>query len=179
MHEPGVRLSLRSLILLTLFGWLSMIGFDFFLHAGLLARLYLTPSPFLLPATSAFRLIPVGYLSFLALALILVWLMTRLQIKRAWPGGVFGLQLGGAIWGALVLGLFSISTAEPLLLLGWFAGQTVELAIGGAVIGSGLAGTSLLRLGLIVLGLLIVWVLLTIGLQALGLAPAIHLAVSV
>ncbi len=49
MHEPGVRLSLRALILLTLLGWLSMIGFDFFLHAGLLARLYLTPSPFLLP----------------------------------------------------------------------------------------------------------------------------------
>ena len=86
MHEPGVRLSLRALILLTLLGWLSMIGFDFFLHAGVLTRLYLTPSPFLLPATSAFRLIPVGYLSFLILALILVWLMTRLQITRAWPG---------------------------------------------------------------------------------------------
>ena len=64
MYEPGVRLSLRSLILLTLLGWLSMIGFDFFLHAGLLARLYLIPSPFLLPATTTFRLIPVGYLSF-------------------------------------------------------------------------------------------------------------------
>src|SRR5512142_1084815 len=98
MHEPGIRLSLRSLILLTLLGWLSMISFDFFLHAGLLARLYLTPSPFLLPATTAFRLIPVGYLSVLVLALILVWLMTRLQITMAWPGGVFGLQLGGAMW---------------------------------------------------------------------------------
>ncbi len=174
MHEPGGHFSLRSLILLTLLGWLSMIGFDFFLHAGLLARLYLTPSPFLLPATSAFRLIPVGYLSFLVLALILVWLMTRLQIRRAWPGAVFGLQLGGAMWGALVLGLFSISTAEPLLLLGWFVGQTVELAIGGAVIGSGLAGTSLLRLGSMVLAGLIVWILLAIGLQVLGLAPAIR-----
>ena len=174
MHEPGVRLSLRALILLILLGWLSMIGFDFFLHAGVLTRLYLTPSPFLLPATSAFRLIPIGYLSFLILALLLVWLMTRLQITRAWPGVVFGLQLGGAMWGALVLGLFSISTAEPLLLLGWFVGQTVELAIGGAVIGRGLAGTSLLRLGLIVLALLIALVLLAIGLQVLGLAPAIH-----
>jgi hypothetical protein len=174
MHEPGVRLSLLSLILLTLLGWLSMIGFDFFLHAGLLAHLYLTPSPFLLPATTAFRLLPVGYLSFLALALILLWLMRSLQIKRGWPGAVFGLQLGGAMWGAFVLGLFSISTADPLLLLGWFVGQTVELAIGGAVIGSGLAGTSLRRLGLIVLALLIALVLLTIGLQSLGLAPAIH-----
>jgi hypothetical protein len=115
MHEPGVRLSLRSLILLTLLGWLSMIGFDFFLHAGLLARLYLTPSPFLRPATTAFRLIPVGYLSLLVLALILVWLMTRLQMKRAWSGAVFGLQLGGAMWGALVLGLLSISTAADFL----------------------------------------------------------------
>lgn len=174
MHEPGVRLSLGSLILLTVLGWPSMIGFDFFLHAGVLARLYLTPNPFLLPATTAFRLIPVGYHSFLVLAVILVWLMTRLQMKRAWPGAVFGLQLGGAMWGALVLGLFSISTAGPLLLLGWFVGQTVEMAIGGAVIGSGLAGTSLWRLGLVVLALLLIWVLLTIGLQSLGLAPAIR-----
>ena len=78
------------------------------------------------------------------------------------------------MWGALVLGLFSISTAEPLLLLGWFVGQTVEMAIGGAVIRSGLAGTSLLRLGLMVVALLIALILLEIGLQALGLAPAIH-----
>ncbi len=78
------------------------------------------------------------------------------------------------MWGALLLGLFSISTADPLLLLGWFVGQTVEFAIGGAVIGSGLAGTSLMRLGLMVLALLIVWMLLTIGLQLLGLAPALH-----
>ena len=75
----------------------------------------------------------------------------------------------------VVLGLFSISTAEPLLLLGWCVGQSVEFAIGGAVIGSGLAGTSLRRLGLMVLALLIVWILLTIGLQTLGLAPAIHI----
>ncbi len=146
----------------------------FLLACWLLTRLYLAPSPFLRPATIAFRLIPVGYFSILALALILVWLMTRLQIKRAWPGAVFGLQLGGAIWGAFVLGIFSISTAEPLLLLGWFVGQTVELAIGGAVIGSGLAGTSLLRLGSMVLAGLIVWILLAIGLQVLGLAPAIR-----
>ena len=123
MHGPGVRLSLRSLILLTLLGWLSMIGFDFFLHAGLLARLYLTPSPFLLPATTAFRLLPLGYLSFLALALILLWLMRSLQIKRGWPGGVFGLQLGGAMWGAFVLGLFSISTADPSCCLAGLSGK--------------------------------------------------------
>jgi hypothetical protein len=174
MPASEIRLSLRALLLLTVLGWLSMISFDFFLHAGVLARLYLTKSPFLLPATTAFRLIPLGYLSFLILALLLAWLMTRLQMKGGWPGAVFGLQLGGAIWGAVVLGLFSISTAAPSLLLGWFVGQTIELSIGGAVIGSGLAGTSLRRLGVLVLVLLLIWVLLTIGLQALGLAPAVR-----
>lgn len=56
------------LALITLLSWLSMLGFDFFLNAGLLARLYLEPSPFLLPPAEAFRRIPIGYLSFLLTA---------------------------------------------------------------------------------------------------------------
>ena len=63
----------RQLISLTLIAWLAMLGFDFFLHAGLLAGLYVEPSPFLLPPLSAFALIPVGYAAFLLSSVLLVW----------------------------------------------------------------------------------------------------------
>ena len=45
--------------------WILSLGFDLFLHAGLLAHLYVEPSPFLLPPEEAFRRIPFGYLTFL------------------------------------------------------------------------------------------------------------------
>jgi len=161
--------SRQNLIFLTLIAWLSMLGFDFLLHAGLLAGLYLHPSPFLLPPLTAFKLIPLGYLSFLPLTVLLVWLMTRLQLSGWRQGAFFGLKLGGLTWGAFVLGLLSISTASYSLLFGWFIGQTVELAIAGAVIGSGLAGMRLRRL----FGMVTVFVLLSVItvliLQSLGL----------
>ena len=158
-------------LLLTFIAWLAMLGFDFLLHAGLLAALYLQPSPFLLPQATAFALIPIGYLSFLLLAVLLVWLMIRLNLAGGRQGAIFGLELGGLAWGAFILGLLSVSTASVSLLLGWFVGQTLELAIAGAVIGSGLAGMRLRRL----FGIVIVFVLLslvtTIILQSVGLVP--------
>ena len=40
--------------------WISVIGFDFLLHASILAPLYAGPHPFLLVPERAFALIPVG-----------------------------------------------------------------------------------------------------------------------
>jgi hypothetical protein len=165
--------STRQLFLLSLIAWLVMIGFDFFLHAGLLAGIYLQPSPFLLPPLTAAAWIPVGYLSFLLLAVLLVWLMHRLNLTGWRSGASFGLRFGSLVSGAFVLGLFSISTASPTLLLAWFAGQTLELALAGAVVGSGLGGTRLRRL----FGLAIVFALLsivtTVILQSLGVVPTL------
>jgi len=163
--------SKRQIILLTLIAWLSMIGFDFFLHAGLLAKLYIQPSQFLLPAGTAFSLIPVGYVSFLLLAVALVWLMLRLKLDGWREGAIFGLQIGVLIWGSLMLGLLSISTASFPLLLGWFIGQTLELSLAGAIIGSGLAGTRLSRLFIIVIVIIVISVIITIILQSLGVVP--------
>ena len=67
------------LIKLTLLSWFSMIGFDFFLHAGLLASLYSQPSPFLLPSDRAFKMIPVGYISFLLFDILSFVLMTNIK----------------------------------------------------------------------------------------------------
>ena len=163
--------SKRHVLFLIFIAWLAMIGFDFLLHAGLLASLYLEPSPFLLPPMTALKLIPLGYLSFLLLSILLVWLMIRLNLAGWRRGALFGLGLGRLTWGAFVLGLGSISTASFPLLLGWFAGQTLEMTLAGAVVGSGLAGMRLRRLFGVVLIFVFAAVIITILLQSLGVVP--------
>jgi hypothetical protein len=171
--DPKVpKSSLRRLVSIGLLSWLSVLGVDFFLHAGLLARLYVQPSPFLLPPMDAFRLIPLGYLSFLLLSVLLLWLMSRLGLSGWRQGFSFGLRLGALISGAGMLGLLSISTAELSLLVGWFVGQSVEMGIAGAVAGSGLAGTRLRTILVRVLALILFLVVVTIAMQNTGLAPA-------
>lgn len=171
-HRESPSNTLRRLSAIVLLGWISTLGFDFFLHAGLLSSLYIQPSPFLLPPLKAFMLIPVGYLSFLIMDVLLLWLIVRLEIKEWIEGLVFGLKVGGLIWGSLVLGLLSLSTASVSLLVGWFFGQTIELGIAGAVMGGGLAGRSLKQLSAIVLVFVLIMVTVTIALQSLGLAPS-------
>jgi hypothetical protein len=137
------KMTWRRGVQLVLLAWLAMIGFDLFWHAGIVADLYAQPDPFLLAPERAFALIPLGYLSFLLLAVLLVWLAARVGVNRARAGAAFGLQLGALAWGALLLGLFSIATAPPLLLAAWFAGQTVEMGLAGAVVGYGLSAPRL------------------------------------
>jgi hypothetical protein len=176
MQKGFVSHSKRHLLLLTFIAWLSMLGFDFLLHAGLLAELYLQPSPFLLPPLTALTLIPIGYLSFLLLAVLLVWLMMRLKLAGWRQGAIFGLELGSLAWGSFVLGLLSISTARFSLVIAWFIGQTLELALVGAVVGSGFAGMRLWRLFGVVLVFVLLAVLTTIILQSLELVPTTHLS---
>src|SRR3972149_782989 len=151
---------------------LAVLGVLIFLPAGPPAPLYAKPAPFLLPQEAAFALIPLGYLSFIPFAVILLWLAVALRLMGARPGFIFGLKLGALIWGAVAMGLASVSTASPALLLGWFVGQTVEMGIGGAVAGEGLQRDSLRPLVLGVVLLLLASIILTILLQSLGLAPA-------
>jgi len=147
---------------------LSVVGFDLFLHAGVLASWYARPSPFLLPPEEAFRLIPLGYLAFLILIGMLIWLMLKRGVIGWKAGLVFGLKIGAFVWGALVLGLLSISTASVSLLVGWFLGQTVELGIAGMVIGSGLSTDHLRSLLVKVVIFFVVMVSLAILLQNIG-----------
>ncbi len=170
-HEMAM-LSAPRLIGLGALAWISMLGIDFFLHAGLLAQAYTRPSPFLLPPEDAFRLIPLGYASFLLLTVLILWLMIRLEIASWQRGLSFGLLIGGLIWGAMAMGLLSISTASPALMLGWFAGQTVELGVAGAVIGSGLSGKRLRKVLVRVIVLILLMAVATIILQNIGWAPA-------
>lgn len=90
----------HRLALLVLLSWVATLGFDFFLHAGVLAPLYLQPSPFLLPAQQAFQRIPLGYASLLLLDIFLLWLLVRLRLQGRRGGAVFGIQVGVFVWGS-------------------------------------------------------------------------------
>src|SRR3990172_814796 len=152
--------------------WVAMLGVDLFLHAGLLAPLYDWDSPFLLRPEEAFVRIPVGYLGFLVLAIALAWLLPRFDVERGRDGGLIGGAIGAVGWGALLLGLWSISTADPGLLAGWWVGQTVELGLGGYVIGSVLGGARPRTVAWRVGAVLVVGAVSAVALQAIGYATA-------
>ncbi len=151
--------------------WVLSIGFDVFLHAGLLARFYVEPSPFLLAPEEAFRRIPLGYLAFLILTLALYWLLRRLGVRGASAGLRCGAVAGFLVWGAFAIGLYSISTVALPLLVGWWFGQAIELGLAGAVLGAAANGVRLRRIWALVAIVVVACVAATIVLQSLGWAP--------
>ncbi len=173
MKLPSTKaISQKRMLGLTLLAWLGVLGFDFFLHGGLLASLYLSGSSFLLDPAESFRRIPIGYLSFLISTGFLVWLSAMLGVRGWRRGSMLGALTGGMMWLSLGLGLFSISTAPANVLLAWFLGQTLEMAYAGGLIGAGLAGNRDRKLTIAVAGLTVLFIVLTVILQSIGLAPA-------
>lgn len=156
--------------------WMLSVGFDLLLHGGVLAGLYTEASPFLLPAEEAFRRIPLGYLAFFILTMGTFWFVRRLGI-RGWVRGFrYGAVAGAVVWGALTVGLYSISTASLPLLAGWWIGQSIELGLAGAVIGASANQVRLKRIWTIVVVAVVIFVAVTVALQSLGLAPAMKVA---
>jgi len=165
MFMQNQGFSLSFLVRLVLLGLLAVIGFDLFLHAGILSPLYEDTGTFLLPPETAFRLIPLGYLAFAVLNVMLAWLMLRLQIQGTAAGFRFGIIMGLFIWVALGLGLASIASAPAGLLTGWVIGQTLELGLAGAVLGAGLRSRKLKALGLWCLTIFLTGAILGIVIQ--------------
>jgi hypothetical protein len=156
--------------------WVLSLGVDVFLHAGVLGGMYVRESAFLLPPEIAFRRIPAGYATFLLLTVGLWWLYERLDV-RGWLAGLrLGTALGLFTWGALVLGLWSISTAPDSLLLGWWAGQGIEMGLAGAVLGSARAGTPPGRIWLRVTIAVVVLFAAVVTLQTLGIVPTVRVS---
>jgi hypothetical protein len=149
-----------------------MLAVDFFLHGGLLAPLYDWDSSFLLRPEEAFLRIPIAYLGLLALAVGLAVLLARLGVGNARDGAMVAAGVGAVGWGAMLLGLWSISTADAPLLVAWWASQTAELGVAGLVVGSMLGGAPRRRVASRVALLLVGAILLTIVLQTLGYASA-------
>jgi len=163
--------SRRRVVLVGLVGWIATLGVDLFLNAGVFAWVFFEPSPFLLPPEELFVRIPLGYLSFLLITGLVVWLMSSRLIIGWRAGARFGVLLGAVIHGAGVLGMASVSTAPVSLLAAWFVGQTLQTGVVGAVVGQGFATSNLRRLGLLVVVLDIVLIGTTFALQYLALVP--------
>lgn len=172
MQRPG-RGEAAHAASAVLAAWAVSLGFDLFLHGGLLAWLYIQPGGFLLPPEAAFRRIPIGYLAFLALTASLFWLYRRLGVQGAMAGFRYGATFGAVVWGAFAAGLYSISTVPSLVLASWWAGQTIELGLAGMVLGAVANGMPLKRLWVRVIAAVVLCLLATVVLQTLGLAPAV------
>ena len=155
--------------------WLSMIATDFLLHAGVLADLYTRDSPFLLSADQAFARIPLGYLSFLLLTLMMFYFFKFRKPDSPETGLIEGLKIGGLVWLSLGIGIYSISTIDLSLTIGWIIGQTIEMGIGGYFLALGLNNQSIYvawkRLGLFA----IIVLSITIILQVSGIAPSMEI----
>ena len=67
---------------LILISWMTILGFDFLLPAGLLAKMYARPNSALLNAEQAFYRIPFGYLSPLVFVVIIYWVFSRIAINQ-------------------------------------------------------------------------------------------------
>lgn len=151
--------------------WLLSLGFDVFLHGGLLARLYAKPHAFLLGPEAAFRRIPLGYLAFQVLAFTLYWLLHRSGVRGAVAGLRHGIAAGAVVWRAIARGLYSISTVTLTILTGWWVGQTIELGLAGAVFGAAANGVSAQWIWARVAIAVVMCVAGAVVLQSLGLAP--------
>ena len=171
----AARRPLREAAAHVLPAFVLTLGVDLFLHAGALARYYVRDIPFLVPPAVAFRRIPAGYLAFLLLTAALYWLVRQADVRGAGRGFRWGAVAGLTVWGTLLLGLWSITTAPADLLLAWWVGQGLELGLAGAVRGAARAGTPLRRIWTAVAVAVLVLFAATIGLQAAGLAPAVKI----
>ncbi len=155
--------------------WFAMLGFDFFLHGGLLANLYFAESDFTISPIEAFRRIPIGYIGFLLFVIFLVWIIPKLN-PEGWKKGFWsGMKLGAILWGGFLLGLISISRIPVNLATAWMVGQTIEMGIGGAVVAAASEVTSLRRITLIVFSLVIFAFGATIVLQSMGIVPTLRI----
>lgn len=166
---------LKRAAALVLPAWVLTLGVDVFIHAGVMADFYMRDIPFLVDPATAFRRIPVGYLTFLLLTGALYWLLLRSRIRGAGAGFRWGALAGLTVWGSLLLGLWSITTAPADLLLGWWVGQGLELGLAGAVLGAGLGGVPLRRIWGWVGVAVLVLVVVVVALQTMGFAPAVKL----
>ncbi len=175
LNDGSSHMAPKQIVSTVFAAWFLSLAFDLFLHAGLLAQLYVQPSPFLLDAASAFRRIPLGYGAFLVLSASLYWVLDRLKIRSTGGGFRYGAAAGAVVWGALVLGLYSISTISWILGAGWWLGQTLELGLSGSVIGAARQGVRQRRLWAIVVLITVVCVVVTIILQSTGWAPAMQM----
>jgi hypothetical protein len=164
--------SRRRFIQITALAWFAVIGLDFFLDAGLLARFYRWDLPGFLPPLKMFLYIPFGYAAFLLWSILLVWLMTRLSVTGFRAGAIFGLKVGVLLAAAGFCGQVSVFAFPARMLLLWLVANTLIFTIAGAVTGAALAAERLRTIARRVVALVLLCLVGGIVLQNIGPNPA-------
>lgn len=109
---------MRRFILTTFLAWLLFLMIDFLAHAVLLNSFWAQDFQALKSKDELFRLIPLGYLSFLILTILFGWLYARLfksdsDVKK---GLAFGATCGGLFALSTFFGWYSFLNLPPLFL---------------------------------------------------------------
>jgi len=109
---------MRRFVLTTFVAWLFFLMIDFLAHAVLLSSFWAQDLQALKSKDELFRLIPIGYLSFLILTFLFGWLYARLfktdgDVKK---GLAFGAICGGLFSLSNFLGWISFLNLPPLFL---------------------------------------------------------------
>ena len=167
-------LSSISLFSIVLLAWLVTIAIDFFLNAGLFAKMWLESSSAFLPPEKLTQRIPLGYIAFLLLTILLTWIMARTNVRGWKQGASFGFKFGLLFEAASALGTISAYSVSPPLIIAWFLGGVLKDSIVCTIIGSGLGGSHLRRLWARAIVFVVIIIVVTIIMQALGYAPAIQ-----
>ena len=162
-----------------LLSWLGFIGFDLFLHAGLLAKLYHEDNPAILPPLDAFYLIPVGYFAFFLYCVFLYWLILTTKISDRIAIIKFSVMVGVFLGIASTLAQVSILQVNELLLIGWGIGFIIEIFIAGTIIAYALTGYSHKKLFYLVILFDFALFIITVVMQNIGLAPPLETALKI
>jgi len=162
-----MKASRGRFVKISLLAWFAFLAIDFFVHGALLAGWYERGSPSLLPLEGAFARIPLGYVSFFLLVVVIVWLGRRLELRGARQGLRFGLSLGSLLAASHGLALVSITTIDPVLVLWWSVTEAVEIGLVGCIVGHALATERLGRLGFLVAFGVVACFIVTVAVQNL------------
>ena len=154
-------------ILATVIAWLFFLMLDFLAHATLLNLFWAKEYPALKVKEELFRLIPLGYLSFLILTLLIGWVYIRFYREggTAKKGLSFGAVFGGLFALVTFLSWYSVLNLPVLFVLLISVVYFVEIAAVGFVYGYLLPPESVKKRVWLLVGMIILGFVLSIILQ--------------
>jgi hypothetical protein len=154
-------------ILASVLAWLFFLMLDFMAHATLLNLFWAKEYPALKSKEELFRLIPLGYLSFLILTLLIGWVYIRFYREggNAKKGLSFGAAFGGMFALATFLSWYSALNLPVLFVLLVSAVYFIEIAAVGFVYGYLLPPESVIKRVWLLSGVVLLGFVLSVILQ--------------
>lgn len=159
-------------LLVAFIAWLFFLMLDFLAHATLLSHFWVQEYSALKSKEELFRLIPLGYLSFLILTLLIGWIYIRFYKEggNAKKGLYFGAAFGGLFALSIFLSWYSALNLPILFILLISFVYFVEIAAAGFVFGFLLSPDSVKKRIWVLVGIIIFGFVLSIIIQSIALS---------